>query len=194
MALLNIQDCFFVSPSEVCQIFPPSNIFEIFSPHPPLVVWLECVTEHDFYSQLLARNVVLWHNGVNGSLGRCNRHHDKALMNYYCNSWNDMWNMSYIELQVWSQISYDPRSYGRKFCDCLCRSLKNSGVQRGLNPWPRDTGAALWAMKPLTLGAGHLWVLIIMSPWRMDVKWYMKIFHILNCRFEIKWAMITAVT
>ena len=31
-----------------------------------------------------------------------------------------------------------------------------------------------WAMKPLTLGAGHLWVLI--SPWRMDVKWYMKCF------------------
>ena len=29
-----------------------------------------------------------------------------------------------------------------------------------------------WAMKPLTLGAGNLWLL--MSPWRMDVKWYMK--------------------
>ena len=27
-----------------------------------------------------------------------------------------------------------------------------------------------WAMKPLTLGAGHLWVL--MSTWGMDVKWY----------------------
>jgi len=27
-------------------------------------------------------------------------------------------------------------------------------------------------MKPLTFGAGHLWVL--MSPWRMDVKWHMK--------------------
>ena len=31
-----------------------------------------------------------------------------------------------------------------------------------------------WAMKPLTLGAGHLWVL--RSPWRIDVKWYMKCF------------------
>jgi len=29
-------------------------------------------------------------------------------------------------------------------------------------------------MKSLTLGAGHSWVL--MSPWRMDVKWYMKCF------------------
>ena len=31
-----------------------------------------------------------------------------------------------------------------------------------------------WYMKPLTLGAGHLWVL--MSPWGMNVKWYMKCF------------------
>ena len=31
-----------------------------------------------------------------------------------------------------------------------------------------------WAMKPLMLGAGHLWVLI--SPWGMNVKWYMKYF------------------
>ena len=31
-----------------------------------------------------------------------------------------------------------------------------------------------WAMKPLTLGAGHLWV--VMSPWRMGVKWCMKCF------------------
>ena len=30
------------------------------------------------------------------------------------------------------------------------------------------------AMKPLTLGAGHLWVQ--MSPWGMNVKWYMKHF------------------
>jgi len=54
------------------------------------------------------------------------------------------------------------------------RSLKKSGLQRDLNPWPRDTGANEYFMKPLTLGAGHLWVL--MSPWRMDVKWYMKCF------------------
>ena len=31
-----------------------------------------------------------------------------------------------------------------------------------------------WAMKSLTLGAGHLWVL--MSPWGMNVSWYMKCF------------------
>ena len=31
-----------------------------------------------------------------------------------------------------------------------------------------------YAIKLLTLGAGHLWVL--MSPWGMNVKWYMKYF------------------
>ena len=31
-----------------------------------------------------------------------------------------------------------------------------------------------WDMKPLTMGAGHLWVL--MSPWKMDVKSYMTCF------------------
>ena len=31
-----------------------------------------------------------------------------------------------------------------------------------------------WAIKPLTLEAGHWWDL--MSPWRMDVRWYMKCF------------------
>ena len=40
---------------------------------------------------------------------------------------------------MWNQVSYDPRSYERNLCNCACRSLKNSGLQRGLNPWPRDT-------------------------------------------------------
>ena len=66
--------------------------------------------------------------------------------------------------------------YPRIFEAIAYRSLKNSGLQRGLNPWPHDTGATLtnWAMKPLMLGAGHL--LVLMSAWRMDVKWYMKWF------------------
>ena len=38
----------------------------------------------------------------------------------------------------------------------------------------RCDGLTNWAMRPLTLGAGHLWVQ--MSPWRVDVKWYMKDF------------------
>ena len=44
-----------------------------------------------------------------------------------------------------------------------------------------------WAMKPPTLGAGHLWA--PMFPWRMNQRWndiwngsYM------NCGYEIKWS------
>ena len=30
----------------------------------------------------------------------------------------------------------DPRSYDRNFCNCVKKPEKNSGLQRGLNPWP----------------------------------------------------------
>ena len=43
-----------------------------------------------------------------------------------------------------------------------------------LTLWYQCDTPTNWAMNPLTLGAGHLWVL--MSLWRMDVKWYMKCF------------------
>ena len=32
-----------------------------------------------------------------------------------------------------NQVSYDPRSYERNLCNCECRSLKNSTLQRGSN-------------------------------------------------------------
>ena len=37
------------------------------------------------------------------------------------------------------QVSYDLYSYERNLSNCL----KKSGLQRGLNPLPRDTGATL---------------------------------------------------
>jgi len=39
----------------------------------------------------------------------------------------------------------DPRSCERNLCNCV-RSLKNSGFQQGLNPWPRNTSARLIEM------------------------------------------------
>ena len=39
----------------------------------------------------------------------------------------------------------DPRSFERNLRNCV-RSLKNSGFQQGLNPWPRNTGARLIEM------------------------------------------------
>ena len=40
----------------------------------------------------------------------------------------------------------DPCSYDRNFCNCIKKPKKNSGLQRGLNPWPRDTGATLYQL------------------------------------------------
>ena len=40
----------------------------------------------------------------------------------------------------------DPRSYDRNFCNCVKKPEKNSGLQRGLNLWPRDTGATLYQL------------------------------------------------
>ena len=68
-----------------------------------------------------------------------------------------IWNISYIELQMWNQISYDPLSYEGNSCNWVYRSLKKLGLQRGLNPWRRYTSVRLtkWCMKPLMLGAGN---------------------------------------
>ena len=34
----------------------------------------------------------------------------------------------------------------RNLCNCVKKPEKNSGLQRGLNPWPRDTGATLYQL------------------------------------------------
>ena len=49
--------------------------------------------------------------------------------------WSYMWNISYIELQMWNQVSYDPRSYEFNSCNWVYRSLKKLGLQWSLNPW-----------------------------------------------------------
>ena len=63
-------------------------------------------------------------------------------------------------------------------CNCIKKpeKEKNSGLQLGFNPWPRDLPVPCstnWAMKPLTLGAGQLWV--HMFPWK---KWVLIIYEI----------------
>ena len=34
----------------------------------------------------------------------------------------------------------------RNLCNCVKKAEKNSGLQRGLNPWPRDTGVMLYQL------------------------------------------------
>ena len=60
-----------------------------------------------------------------------------------------------LNCEFWGQVSYDHRSCERNLSNCP----RESGLQRGLNQWPRDTGATVWptelwnhwAMKPLSV-------------------------------------------
>ena len=74
------------------------------------------------------------------------------------------------------QVSHDHRSFKRNLSNCEQKpeKVKTSTGFEPVTSRYRCDALTNWAMKPLTLGAGHLWVL--MCPWRMDVKWYMKCF------------------
>ena len=77
------------------------------------------------------------------------------------NQWSELWSS-----QLWTQF--------KQLCMIeACKSQDFNGV------WTRDLAIRCdaptnWAMKPLTLWARHLWVL--MSPWVMNEKWYMTCF------------------
>ena len=63
----------------------------------------------------------------------------------YVNEWC-IWKKSYVNCEIWNQMKNDPRSYDRNLYNCVKKPEKNSGLQRGLNPWPRDTGATLYQL------------------------------------------------
>ena len=72
----------------------------------------------------------------------------------------------------------------------LCKEAwkKKSGLQRRLNPWPRDLlvrCSTNCAMKPLTLGAGQLWVHIF--PWKKWVLMINEINHIWTAEKKWRW-------
>ena len=83
-----------------------------------------------------------------------------------------------LKMKKWS-------SQWTQFMQLRKEAWKNSGLHRGLNPWPRWLPVRCstnWAMKPLTLGAGQLWV--HMFPWK---KWVLMIYEINhNCGNEMK--------
>ena len=102
--------------------------------------------------------------------------------------------LSEFKLDNYFKWSYDPRSYESNFCNCV-KKPENFRTSTGFEPVTsryRCDALTNWAMKPLTLGAGHLWVLI--SPWGMSHRWndiwngsYM------NCGYEIKCSFMTAI-
>ena len=82
-----------------------------------------------------------------------------------------IWNESYMNCGYEIKWSYDLRSYERNFCNCGEKSEKfrtSTGFEPVTLRFRCDT-LTNWAMKPLTLGAGHLWVLMV--PWGMNQWW-----------------------
>ena len=45
--------------------------------------------------------------------------------------WSDIWNVSYIELRIWNQVSYDHCSYERNLTRCSLEPRTNNIVQCG---------------------------------------------------------------
>ena len=47
---------------------------------------------------------------------------------------SDVWNVSYVELRIWNQVSYDHRSYERNFKQLRVEAWKSqdfNGVEKG---------------------------------------------------------------
>ena len=84
--------------------------------------------------------------------------------------WNVIWNESYMNCGYEIKWSYDLRSYEHNFCNCV--EPEKFRTSTGFEPVTsrfRCDALTNWAMKPLTLGAGHLWVLMV--PWGMNQWW-----------------------
>ena len=72
-----------------------------------------------------------------------------------------------------NQMKNDPHSYDRNFCNCVKKPEKNSGLQWGLNPWPRDTGATLYQLSYEATDVGSRSILgsYICSRERYEGEW-----------------------
>ena len=73
-----------------------------------------------------------------------------------------------VDIIKWS---YDLRSYERNFCNYLEKPEKfrtSTGFEPVTSQFWCDA-LTTWAMKPLTLGPGHLWVLMV--PWGINQWW-----------------------
>ena len=78
-------------------------------------------------------------------------------------------------------------------CNCVKKPEKNSGLQRGLNPWPRDTGATLYQLSYEATDVGSRSIVGSYVP--VKVKNASDVYEInhMNCGNEIKWRLILAV-
>ena len=82
-----------------------------------------------------------------------------------------IWNISFIELWIWNQVSYDTWSYERNLCNCVLQTPEKVRTSMEFEPVISQylcDALTDWAMKALMWGAGYLWVL--RSPCGMNVK------------------------
>ena len=88
------------------------------------------------------------------------------------NERNDIWNnKSYIELRMWNQVKLWCSQLWTQFYQLRRDAWKTqdfNGVESVTSRYRTDC-LTNWAMKPLTMGAGHLWLL--MFPWWMNQRW-----------------------
>ena len=103
--------------------------------------------------------------------------------------WNGIWNESYMNRGCNIKWSYDLRSYERNFYNCAEKPEKfrtSTGFEAVTSQFRYDA-LTNWAMKPLTLRAGHPWVL--MFPWGIN-QWWNGIWteSYMNCVCKIKWS------
>ena len=95
------------------------------------------------------------------------------------------WYMKWIihELRIWNQVRLWSSQLWAQFMQL--RGEAWTGFEPVTSRFRCDA-LTNWAMKPLTLGAGHLWVLMV--PWGMN-QWWNGIWNesYMNCGYEIKW-------
>ena len=106
-----------------------------------------------------------------------------------------IWNISYIELQMWNQVSYDPCSYERNSCNWVYRSLKKLRLQRGLNLWPCDIGVRLkpnelWSHWRWELEINHIliWISLLKMSYTFHPQLRICILHYFALRYEVSHA------
>ena len=107
---------------------------------------------------------------------------NESMMKWY----KCIWNGSYMNCGYEIKWSYDPRSYERNFCNCV-KKPENFRTSTGFEPVTSRYWCGTltnWAMKPLTLGAGYLWV--PMFPWGVN-QWWNDMWNgsYMNCGYEI---------
>ena len=102
------------------------------------------------------------------------------------------WYMKWIiyELRIWNQVKLWSSQLWTQFLQLRREAWKIHDFNAGFEPVTsrfRCDALTNWAMKPLTLGVGHLWVLMV--PWGMN-QWWDGIWNksYMNCGYEIKWS------